>query len=108
LSLTHKETGLSQTATREIVMRIGQEGKLDGIKPLKLFSKIIQLWCPSNGLILDPFAGSGTTGEAVLQLNKETNANRSFILVEQGNPKNGDTFARTLLVPRLKAVITGK
>ena len=108
LSLTHKETGLSQTATREIVARLGQEAKLDGIKPLKLFSKIIQLWCPSNGKVLDPFAGSGTTGEAVLQLNHTEKNNRSFILIEQGNPKNSDTFARTLLYPRLKAAITGK
>jgi adenine-specific DNA-methyltransferase len=108
LSLTHKETGLSQTATREIVARLGQEAKLDGIKPLKLFTKIIQLWCPFNGLVLDPFAGSGTTGESVLQLNHTEKSNRQFILIEQGNPKNGDTFAKTLLYPRLKACITGK
>lgn len=108
LAWTHKVSGLSQTGTREIVMRIGHENKLDGIKPLKLFTKILQLWCPPNGLVLDPFAGSGTTAEAVLQLNQETQINRNFILIEQGNPKNGDTFAKTLLYPRLKAAITGK
>ncbi|CAI2188091.1 3259_t:CDS:2 [Funneliformis geosporum] len=59
-----------------------------------------------TGYILDPFAGTGTTGHAVLQLNKETNSTRQFILIEQGNPKNGDTFAKTLLYPRLKAVVT--
>jgi len=58
--------------------------------------------------VLDPFAGSGTTGEAVLQLNQTEKTNRQFILIEQGNPKNSDTFARTLLYPRLKAAITGK
>ncbi|CAG8660075.1 10912_t:CDS:2, partial [Racocetra persica] len=83
-----------------------KEERFIGVKPLKLFTKIIQLWCPPNGLVLDPFAGSGTTGHAVLQLNKENNTNRSFILIEQGNPKNGDTFAKTLLYPRLKATIT--
>jgi adenine-specific DNA-methyltransferase len=45
--------------------------KFVGAKPLKLFQKIIQLWCPLGGLVCDPFAGTGTTGEAVLQLNKE-------------------------------------
>ena len=77
-------------------------------KPLKLFNKIIQLWCPPNGLVLDPFAGSGTTGNAVLQLNKETGTNRSFILIEQGNTENGDDYCRTLLQKRLQAAITGK
>jgi len=57
---------------------------------------------------LDPFAGSGTTGEAVLQLNKETNTKRNFILIEQGNIKNGDDYCRTLLQRRLQAAITGK
>ena len=59
-------------------------------------------------MVLDPFAGSGTTGHAVLQLNKETGANRSFILIEQGNIKNGDDYCRTLLQKRLKAAITRK
>ena len=44
------------------------------VKPLKLFEKIIQLWCPADGLVLDPFAGSGTTGHAVLDLNAESGA----------------------------------
>ena len=41
------------------------------IKPLKLMSKIIRIWCPPNGIILDPYAGSGTTGHATLELNHE-------------------------------------
>ncbi|CAG8639852.1 17848_t:CDS:10, partial [Racocetra fulgida] len=52
-----------------------------------------------GGLVLDPFAGSGTTGEAILQLNQTEKTNRTFTLIEQGNPHNGDTFARNLLVP---------
>jgi adenine-specific DNA-methyltransferase len=57
---------------------------------------------------LDPFGGSGTTGHAVLQLNKETGTNRSFILIETGNIENGDNYCRTLLQKRLAAAITGK
>jgi adenine-specific DNA-methyltransferase len=108
LSWKARETGLSQTATREIIARIGSKGRFDGIKPLKLFQKILQIWCPPNGLVLDPFAGAGTTAEAILQLNQTQKTNRSFILIEQGNPKNGDNFTKTLLVPRLKATITGQ
>ena len=103
--------GSSITATYELRERINEQ--TIGVKPLKLFTKIIQLWCPSNGLVLDPFAGSGTTGEAVLQLNKETEAERKFILIERGfnikeEDKEENNYCRTLLQKRLKAVITGE
>lgn len=70
--------------------------------------KIIQLWAPPNGLVLDPYAGSGTTGHAVLDLNHETGANRRFILIEQGRPESGDKYARSLTWARLKRVVTGE
>ncbi|MCJ2113454.1 site-specific DNA-methyltransferase [Methylobacterium sp. E-025] len=77
------------------------------VKPLKLFRKLIQIWCPPNGLVLDPYAGSGTTGHAVLDLNNATGSARRFILVEQGAPENGDKYARTLTWQRLSNVVTG-
>jgi len=43
-----------------------------------------------------------------LQLNKETNTNRNFILIETGSPENEDNYCRTLLQKRLQAAITGK
>ena len=57
--------------------------------------------------MLDPFAGSGTTGHAVLQLNKDSGADRRFILIEQGRPEKGDPYARSLMANRLKRVIEG-
>ena len=51
-------------------------------KPTRLIKKIIKMVCNNNDIILDSFAGSGTTGESVLQLNKEDGGNRKFILVE--------------------------
>jgi adenine-specific DNA-methyltransferase len=56
---------------------------------------------------MDPFAGSGTTGHAVLELNQEQEATRRFILVEQGNTDKGDHYAKTLTADRLRRVITG-
>jgi adenine-specific DNA-methyltransferase len=70
--------------------------------------KIIQIWCPPKGLVFDPYAGSGTTGHAVLELNMEAEASRRFILVEQGAPENGDKYARTLTWRRLRNAITGE
>ena len=72
-----------------------------------LFSKVIQLWCPPSGLVLDPFAGSGTAGHAVLQLNAETGSQRRFILIEQGRPERGDPYARGLMANGLRHAVTG-
>ena len=58
--------------------------------------------------MVDPYAGSGTTGHAVLELNKEAGVDRRFILIEQGRPKNGDKYARTLTWQRLQNAITGR
>jgi len=102
------QSGTTAVASSEISRSVGSGHGFKTAKPLKLITKIIQLWCPSNGLVLDSFAGSGTTGHAALQLNKETGTNRSFILMEQGNTKNGDDYCRTLLQKRLQAVIAGK
>lgn len=49
--------------------------------PLKVMKNIIGI-LPDNCLIIDPFMGSGTTGLAVLEMNKEQNANRKFIGIE--------------------------
>jgi adenine-specific DNA-methyltransferase len=102
------QSGTTSMASSEISHSVGRGHGFETAKPLKLFTKIIQLWCPPNGLVLDPFAGSGTTGHAVLQLNKETGTNRSFILIETGNEENQDNYCRTLLQKRLQAAITGK
>lgn len=107
-SWEHEESGHSQSGVNELSAVVGKGHAFETVKPLKLISKIIQLWCPSDGLVLDPFAGSGTTGHAVLDLNENAEANRRFILIEQGRPENGDSYARTLLADRLHRVITGK
>ena len=107
-SWNHEESGHSQTGVNELDAIVGKEYNFETVKPLKLFSKIIQLWCPNNGLVLDPYAGSGTTGHAVLELNKLTSSNRQFILIEQGNTEKGDKYARTLTWLRLRNVVTGE
>lgn len=67
----------------------------------------MQIWCRPEGIVLDPFAGTGTTAHAILDLNRETGANRRFILIEQGNTEKGDHYAKTLTVDRIRRAITG-
>jgi adenine-specific DNA-methyltransferase len=107
-SWPHAESGHSQSGLNELDEVVGKGHNFQTVKPLKLIEKIIQMWCPSGGTVLDPYAGSGTTGHAVLNLNKRTGASRRFILIEQGRPDNGDKYARTLTWQRLHNAITGE
>lgn len=83
---------------------IAQEGGIifpNGKKPLKLIERIIRSISDKDSIILDSFAGSGTTGHAVLNLNKEDDGKRKFILVEMGS------YAEAITAERLRNVING-
>jgi len=108
LSWDHEQSGHSQAGVKELTAVVGPGHGFDTVKPLKLITKIISIWCPPDGLVLDPFAGSGTTGHAVLAGNDEVGTTRRFILIEQGRPEKGDSYARTLMARRLERVISGK
>ena len=58
-------------------------------------------------MVRDTFACSGTLGHAVLSLYEVSDAERRFILIEQGRPEKGDPYARSLTADRLKRVISG-
>jgi adenine-specific DNA-methyltransferase len=106
-SWDHEESGHSQTGITELDAVVGKGHGFSTVKPLKLFEKVIQLWCPPDGLLLDPFAGSGTSGHAILHLNSVAEATRRFILIEQGRPEKGDAYARTLCADRIRRVVAG-
>ncbi len=74
----------------------------DNPKPTTLIGSILQIATRPGDLILDSFAGSGTTGHAVLKLNAEDGGNRKFILVEMdGN------IARNITAERVRRVAQG-
>ena len=80
------------------------------IKPSKLLRNIVKASSKETSIILDFFAGSGTTGQAVLELNKQDGGNRKFILVTN-NEKTDLTpngIAHDVTAKRLKRVMTGK
>lgn len=101
-------SGRSRDGVEELDHVVGKGHGFDTVKPLKLFKKIIQIWCHPNGIVMDPFAGSGTSAHAVLDLNNETGATRRFVLIEQGNTEKGDHYAKTLTADRIRRVITGE
>ncbi|KQR18543.1 site-specific DNA-methyltransferase [Xanthomonas hortorum pv. vitians] len=108
VSWDHTESGHSQAGVNELTAVVGKGHNFRTVKPLRLMKKIMQIWCKPDGIVMDPFAGSGTTGHAVLELNKESGSNRRFILIEQGNDEKGDHYAKTLTADRIKRAITGK
>jgi adenine-specific DNA-methyltransferase len=108
VSWEHEVSGHSQTGINELDSIVGKGHGFQTVKPVRLFERVIQLWCPPDGLVLDTFAGSGTTGHAVLKLNSELGFSRRFTLIEQGRPERGDSYARTLLADRLRRVSSGK
>ncbi|MDA3856455.1 MAG: site-specific DNA-methyltransferase [Candidatus Woesearchaeota archaeon] len=72
-------------------------------KPLELIKDFIKLTSKKNSIILDFMAGSGTTGHAVLELNKLDNGNRKFILCTN----NENNICKDVCYPRISKVING-
>ena len=78
----NEEVGHTQEAKREIIEFLGTSEIFDTPKPARLIQRMLQIATNPGDLVLDSFAGSGTTAHAVLALNKEDGGNRKFILVE--------------------------
>ena len=78
--------------------------KFDYSKPVELVKKLIKAYYRDNPIVLDFFAGSGTTGQAVMDLNNEDGGNRKFILCTN----NENNICEEVTYQRLKTVINGK
>ncbi len=78
---------MNQTGTKEL-RELFNNDYFQFPKPVILIKKLIYYSTSTNDLILDFFAGSGTTGEAVMQLNAEDGGNRKYILVQLPEPIN--------------------
>ena len=75
----------------------------NGKKPVNLIKDIIEMASTKSSIILDFFAGSGTTGQAVLEVNKKDNGNRKFILCTN----NENEICRKITYQRLQNVKKG-
>ena len=91
---------ISEQGTRELG-KLGLGDSFDFPKPLGVLEDIIRIATESDALILDSFAGSGTTGHAVLEANKRDGGTRRFILVEC------EEYADRVTAERIRRVING-
>ncbi len=94
------EVGHNQEATKEVISLIGHDS-FETPKPTRLITRILELATNKNSIILDSFAGSGTTAHAVLKLNTQDQGNRRFILIEM------EDYADTITAERVRRVMSG-
>jgi adenine-specific DNA-methyltransferase len=94
--------GSTRNASAEMKQLFGGEKKFDTPKPIRLVQVVLGLSTDSDSIVLDSFAGSGTTGHAVLAANNADGGNRRFILVEM-EPE----ICRTVSAQRLTGAIQG-
>ena len=97
----HEEVGHTDEAKKEIISILGDASLFDTPKPTRLIDRILHIATDPNDIILDSFAGSGTTAHAVLNMNKQDGGNRKFILVEMGD------YAESITAERVRRVING-
>ena len=82
----HSEVGHNQDAKKEVNILFPEGTVFDTPKPTKLIKRILQISTDKNDIVLDFFAGSGTTAQAVMELNAQDGGNRQFILVQIPQP----------------------
>lgn len=95
------EVGHTDEAKKEIHSFFGKTDAFDTPKPVRLINRILEIGTDKDSIVLDSFAGSGTTAHAVLNINKSDGGNRKFILIEM------EDYADTLTAERVKKVIAG-
>ncbi|HOV88897.1 MAG TPA: site-specific DNA-methyltransferase [Candidatus Paceibacterota bacterium] len=98
-----REYGDNLSASAELNDLFGGERVFDNPKPVNLIKMILRIKTSKDSLILDFMAGTGTTGQAVLDLNKEDGGNRQFILCTN----NENNICTDVCYPRIKKVIKG-
>lgn len=95
------DVGHTDEAKKELKGIFSGVAPIETPKPRRLIERILHIAADSNAIILDSFAGSGTTAHAVLNMNKQDGGNRKFILVEMGD------YAESITAERVRRVING-
>ena len=90
----------SRKGSNNLDRLFGRRDVFKNPKPVELIERLLGYTTAKESLVLDAFAGSGTTGEAVMSLNAKDGGNRKYILIEEG--EGTDKYCRTLTAKRLK------
>lgn len=100
----NEDVGHTDEAKKELYAIVGKTSKFETPKPVRLIRRILEIASQKDSTVLDFFAGSGTTAQAVLELNRQDGGHRRFILCTN----NENNICTEVTYPRVKTVITGK
>jgi adenine-specific DNA-methyltransferase len=106
----HEEVGHTDEARKEIQSIFGTQTAFDTPKPVRLIERILRIATKPSDIVLDFFAGSGTTAHAVMKLNAEDGGKRRFILVSSTEATEGEpdkNLCRDVCAERVRRVIQG-
>lgn len=90
--------GTNSSAKDEIELIFGRRDYFQTPKPIKLIKELVRATSDKDSIILDFFAGSGTTGHAVIDLNREDNGKRKYVLISN----NESDICRKVTLQRMK------
>jgi len=100
-TLWKKDVGSNRSSKNEMRAIFSGSSSFDTPKPSSLIGRILDIAVDSDSIILDSYAGSGTTGHAVLKANAQDEGTRRFILIEMMD------YAESLTAERIKRVANG-
>lgn len=89
---TYKEVGSNGDAKSDVKKLFG-DNIFETPKPVSLIKQILRISTNENSIVLDSFAGSGTTAQAVLELNMEDGGDRKFVLIQIPEETGADSVA---------------
>ncbi|MBQ6207943.1 MAG: site-specific DNA-methyltransferase [Oscillospiraceae bacterium] len=99
--IPREQSGTAESGKMMLNHILGNLHGFDTVKPIEIIQYILMHSLSKDAVILDSFAGSGTTAHAVLNMNKADGGNRKFILVEM------EDYADSITAERVKRVIDG-
>lgn len=109
----YEEVGHTQDAKKEVqeIMQFEDAATVFSTpKPVRLIERILRIATQPGDIVLDFFAGSGTTAHAVMKLNAEDGGNRKFILISSTEATDGEpdkNLCRDVCAERVRRVIQG-
>ena len=95
------EVGHTDEAKKELISIFGGKAPFDTPKPTRLLERMLSIATGKDSIVLDSFAGSGTTAHAVMMRNKEDGGNRKFRLIELMD------YAESITAERIRRVMNG-
>lgn len=99
--VSREDSSTAENGKKLLNSILGNQHGFDTVKPIEIITYILKHTIKNDDIVLDSFAGSGTTAHAILEMNKQDAGSRKFIMIEMMD------YANTITAERVKRVIHG-